>query len=96
MGSDGDKKRIQALFSGRVQGVGFRFTVCREALPFNVTGVVRNLMDGNVEVVAEGFEQELVSFLNAIRDSPVGRYIAREKLHWGPATGTYDRFGVSY
>ena len=92
----GDMKRMQALFSGRVQGVGFRFTVCRVALSFKVTGVVRNLMDGNVEVVAEGFEQELVGFLNAIRDSAVGRYIAREQLRWDPATGTYNRFGISY
>lgn len=93
MDSGDDRKEMRALFSGRVQGVGFRYMVCRAALPFNVTGFVRNLMDGNVEVVAEGVEQELVDFLHAIRES---RHITRTQLRWGSATGKYESFGVLY
>jgi acylphosphatase len=87
---------MNVLFSGWVQGVGFRYTVCRIAEPFRITGFVRNRMDGDVEVVAEGLEQELFDFLNAIRSSHVGRHIKHEKLHWDAATGEYDRFGILY
>ncbi len=95
MDSGGAKKRMQVIFSGRVQGVGFRYTVCRVAEAFAVTGYVRNLPDGNVEVMTEGVEQELVDFLNGIRGAQVGRYIAKEQVRWMPATGQYEQFGIS-
>ena len=96
MVSDESMKMMKVLFSGRVQGVGFRYTVCRLATSFRVTGFVKNLMSGDVEVVAEGSEQDLVDFLNEIRGSHLGRYITRERLCWSTATGVYDKFGVSY
>ncbi|MEN8253932.1 MAG: acylphosphatase [Verrucomicrobiota bacterium] len=89
-------KQMQVLFSGRVQGVGFRYTVCRMAESFRVTGFVRNLMGGDVEVVAEGVEQELLGFLNEIRGSHLGRHIVRERLSWAAATGEYEEFRVTY
>jgi acylphosphatase len=96
MGSGGSMKRMQVLFSGRVQGVGFRYTICHFAVPFEVVGFVQNLPDGDVLLVVEGVEQELVDFLGDIRSSHVGRYVTRELVHWEKATGEYDRFGVSY
>lgn len=89
-------KQIQVLFSGRVQGVGFRYTVCRMAASFEVTGFVRNLMTGDVEVVAEGSKQELLDLLNEVRGSHLGRHIVRERLSWAAATGDYDEFRVTY
>ncbi len=82
MGSDGAMKRMQVNFSGRVQRVGFRYSVCRIAEPLKVMGYVRNLFNGDVEIVAEGFEQELIDFLHLIRDSHLGRHIVREKVRW--------------
>jgi len=96
MDSNGSMKQMQVLFSGRVQGVGFRYTACRLASSFKVTGFVRNLMTGDVEVVAEGSEQELVDYLREIRDSHLGRHIIRERLSWAAATGEYDKFRVTY
>ena len=96
MGSGGSMKQMQVLFSGRVQGVGFRYTACRMAASFEVTGFVRNLMTGDVEVVAEGSEQELIDFLDEIRGSHLGRHIVRERLSWAAATGEYDKFRISY
>ena len=96
MDSGGTTKRMQINFSGRVQGVGFRYMVCRVAEAFEVAGYVRNLPGGDVEVVAEGFEQELSDFLNGIRSSHVSRYIIQEQIRWFAATGEFDRFGVSY
>jgi acylphosphatase len=96
MASDGSIKRMKVLFSGRVQGVGFRYTVCRMASSFRVTGFVKNLISGDVEVLAEGSEQELVDFFNEIRGSHLGRYITHERVAWAEATDEYDEFRISY
>ena len=58
--------RKQLLYEGRVQGVGFRITTRRLASGFPVSGFVRNLSDGRVELVVEGDEVSVQSFLAAI------------------------------
>jgi acylphosphatase len=57
-------KRI--LYTGRVQGVGFRYTAQRLAQGFAVTGYVRNLPNGNVELVAQGEPGEVRGFLEVV------------------------------
>lgn len=96
MNSGDTAKQVHVIFSGRVQGVGFRYTVCRLAEPFSITGFVRNLQDGDVELVAEGNEQELSRFLHAIRTSALKRTIMNSRIHWKKATGTFEQFGISY
>lgn len=96
MPHDDKNKRVHVVFSGRVQGVGFRFTVCRIAESQEVAGFVRNLWDGNVELVAEGTEQSLVDFLREIRNSQLSKYITNERLKWDSFTGEFDRFGVAF
>ena len=87
---------MQVNFSGQVQGVGFRFTACRIAKSYRVTGFVQNLPNGDVNVIAEGAEQELVDFLNGIRSSGPGSRVTRETLQWSAASGEYEQFGISY
>jgi acylphosphatase len=87
---------MKVLFSGRVQGVDFRYTVCRLASRFEVTGFVRNLEDGDVELIAEGEEQELLDFFQAIRNSEVARHVIREQLLWAKAENEFEQFGISY
>ncbi len=89
-------KRMQVFFSGTVQGVGFRFTAQRLARRFSVTGFVRNLEDGRVEVTAEGMEAPLVEFLTAIRESGLKDYIRDVEAHWTKAVGTFSRFSIEY
>jgi acylphosphatase len=60
-----DRRRV--YFSGRVQGVGFRFTAQSLARGFEVAGYVRNLPDGRVELIAEGDTDELDAFLASIQ-----------------------------
>jgi acylphosphatase len=96
MVSGNSKRRMTVLFAGRVQGVGFRYTTCRVAESFAVTGCVRNLMNGDVEMVAEGAEQELVDFLHEIKGSHVGRCITRDRVNWSAATGEFDSFRILY
>ena len=61
------RERRRVWFSGRVQGVGFRFTCQTLARGFDVAGWVRNLPDGRVELVAEADPTELEAFLTAIQ-----------------------------
>ena len=65
----GEHCRRTVLFAGHVQGVGFRYTVERIARRFRVTGYVRNLRDGRVEVVAEGASEELGRFVAQIEEA---------------------------
>ncbi|HTB63266.1 MAG TPA: acylphosphatase [Opitutales bacterium] len=59
--------RLEAHFSGRVQGVGFRYTTRQIAAGYEVTGRVRNLPDGRVHLIAEGAEAEVRDFLRDIQ-----------------------------
>ncbi len=69
------KKRIHVYFSGMVQGVGFRFTAEEAALALGLRGWVKNIFDGRVEIVCEGKEEDLVSFLNKMKNGPMKRYL---------------------
>lgn len=89
-----DAERLHAFFSGRVQGVGFRYAAARAARAFPaLSGWVRNLDDGRVELVAEGDRADLAALLKAIQRDMSG-YIRRTDAAWEPATGEFDGFGV--
>jgi acylphosphatase len=89
------KSRLHVLYSGRVQGVGFRYTVKTVALGFEVTGAVRNLPDGRVELSAEGTKEELEAFQQAIRESGLGSLIAREDFSWSEAKNEFRGFVIA-
>ena len=64
------EKSLHCIVAGRVQGVGFRYFVLRQAQRFGVVGWVRNLDDGTVEVRAEGEADSLSKFLEKMRSGP--------------------------
>jgi acylphosphatase len=80
-------------YSGRVQGVGFRATTARIARGFLVTGWVKNLTDGRVQLLVEGQEKEVARFLDAVRGHWKG-YIEAEKVEEAKPTGKYRGFAV--
>jgi acylphosphatase len=65
------------FYEGRVQGVGFRFTVKQLARGFDVTGSVRNLQDGRVELKVQGDGEEVAAFLEAITESELKGHIKK-------------------
>jgi len=85
---------MTVYYSGRVQGVGFRYTVKSLTPGFEVAGTVRNLPDGRVELVAEGAREELDAFRQAIRESGLGRLIQREDEYWSEAAGGFRGFDI--
>ncbi len=67
------------IFSGRVQGVGFRFATKQLAKGFDVIGWVKNLDDGRVELHIQGEEEELDEFISDMHDSPLGHHIQEQE-----------------
>ena len=71
-------KATRVLYEGYVQGVGFRWTTKRIAHGYDVSGWVRNLADGRVELQVSGEDDEVAAFLRAIRESTLGGHITGE------------------
>ena len=85
---------MHIFYSGHVQGVGFRYTVKSVAMGFEVTGVVRNLPDGRVELIAEGAREELEAFRTEIRNAGLEHFIRKEEVAWQEPSNDFDGFGI--
>lgn len=90
------KKRVHVLYSGRVQGVGFRVTAEELACRLGVVGWIKNLRDGRVELIAESQETVLKQFLEAIRTSAMKNFIRQVESSWSDASDTFDDFTIRY
>ena len=88
-------RRTTCHFSGTVQGVGFRYTVMNIAKEYNVTGFVRNLADGRVELVVEGPDDQTEGLLEDVSQQ-MGDYIRDTKKTQSVATGEFERFTVRH
>ena len=84
------ESRIAIAFSGRVQGVGFRWWACLEARRLGIRGTVRNLPDGCVEVHAAGPAEDLAPFLQALRAGPPAAFVSGERSLPPAATLPHD------
>ena len=81
------KRRLVALVSGRVQGVGYRAFARRKAEELGLSGYAENLPDGRVEVVAEGEEEDLKVFLEFLKRGPRLAEVRAVEAEWGEAAG---------
>ena len=75
--------------------MGFRYTAQDLAQGLGITGWVKNLGDGRVEIVAEAEEAILREFLDKLKKSLVS-YIRRQDLNWQPATGGFKDFQITF
>ena len=85
---------MQIFYSGQVQGIGFRYTAKTVATSFEVIGIVRNLPDGRVELIAEGARGELEAFHDAIRGAGLAGFIRGETVSWGEAKNEFHGFEI--
>ena len=88
-------ERRTVLYTGHVQGVGFRYTTRAIARGYDVTGFVCNLPDGRVELVAEGLPHELDAFRREIRDRFFNQ-IRDERCDVGAASGEFRGFEIRH
>lgn len=89
-----NRSRIEVFYEGRVQGVGFRYTTKNMSGGYELTGTVKNLPDGRVELIAEGQKEELKSFMQAIRESELGHFIKKEEVRWADPQGGLRGFEI--
>jgi len=86
--------RLHALVFGHVQGVGYRYFVVDQARQTGLTGWVRNLPTGAVEVLAEGTKKDLEALLTRLRRGPTGARVSDVSFDWSAFRGEFDRFSV--
>jgi acylphosphatase len=89
-------ERVTVLYTGRVQGVGFRMTVRQLACGYDVIGTVRNLPDGRVELIAEGPRSELQAFLDGISESELSGFIGKKHDTWSKAQANLRGFSIGH
>jgi acylphosphatase len=89
-----DLVRLEAVVRGRVQGVGFRYFVAREARRLGLAGWVANDVDGSVRAVAEGSGPELDRIEHLLRTGPPGAIVEGVSTVRMPGTGGFDGFTV--
>lgn len=93
-----EKRRLFATIEGRVQGVGFRWFVMdtvRQKYP-EIVGWVKNMPDGQVEVIAEGPEKDVDALLNHLKRGPRGARVDRVVVKWTDPRGGMLGFDVTY
>lgn len=88
------RHRLDAVVSGRVQGVGYRWFTSSEASRLGCVGWVANQHDGTVRVVAEGSRVALERLEAVLRVGPAGARVDDVRAQWDVATDEYSRFAV--
>ena len=88
--------RAQIVVRGRVQGVGYRAFAVRLATRYGLSGGVRNLDDGRVELDVEGTRTAIEALLGELRLGPPGAQVTGVEAEWKPATGRFSGFKIWY
>ena len=86
---------MQIIYSGRVQGVGFRYNAKSVASGYEVVGTVRNLPNGRVELIVEGEKAELEAFRQAVRESGMDAFVEDEAVSWGEPSNEFRGFEIA-
>ena len=87
-------KQVHCVVRGRVQGVFFRASAQREAKRLGLTGWVRNLSDGSVEIVAEGEDERVRELLQWAQHGPSAARVDRVDTRWRSYTGEFAEFRI--
>jgi len=91
-GEDGEAARLTVWVRGRVQGVGFRWWVRRNALEIGLIGMAENLVDGRVKVVAEGDRDQLTELLGRLEAPGAPGHVAQVTHRWDQVRGGFTGF----
>jgi acylphosphatase len=88
--------RAHIVVSGRVQGVFFRAYSQREAVLLGVTGWVKNLFDGRVEIMAEGEKEQVKRLIAAVKQGPPQAYVEDADVEWLEIEGEFEDFKITW
>lgn len=84
------------IIKGTVQGVGFRYYTRGLASSLELTGFVKNLSSGEVEIEAEGAKQNVQELIRDLQTKDMAEYISDLKLEWAPYQNKYQDFIISF
>ncbi len=90
------KARAHIFISGSVQGVFFRDHTRRWASSLGLTGWVRNMRDGRVEVLAEGDKEQIENLIRRLEEGPPLAQVERAEVNWEKFTGEFDDFRITW
>lgn len=90
------EKACQIRVEGVVQGVGYRFFTKDKAEEYELTGYVKNVYDGSVEVYAEGEAETLSKFIQDLKQGPHMARVERVDVQWRDAEMKYESFTISF
>jgi acylphosphatase len=88
------EKTLHCKVSGRVHGVAFRYFVLGEATRLNLTGYVRNLPGGQLEIKAQGQDQALDKFLESVRLGPPLARVDQVETAWPSEEQRFEQFEI--
>ena len=81
---------------GVVQGVGFRYYAHRKAMECNLTGYVKNNLDGSVETEVEGPREMIIAYLQALKIGPAFSRVTDVNIEWLPFENKFNEFRITY
>jgi len=85
---------VKLVVSGRVQGVGYRYFIARNASELGINGYVKNLYSGDVEIVAEGRKEFLEELIKKAKSGPPHAYVDTARIEWLEFNDKYDNFEI--
>lgn len=86
--------QVYIVVKGRVQGVNFRYYVLRKANELGINGYVRNLKDGNVEILAQGTRDGIDRLIEFVKSSPGSSFVTDIELNWGKPETYFSNFQI--
>ncbi len=84
--------RAHLFINGLVQGVGYRYFAIRKATAYGIEGFAKNLIDGRVEVVAEGERGLVEEFIRELRNGPIAAHVTDVRVEWEDPTYEFKGF----
>lgn len=91
------EKRAQIIVSGRVQLVMYRDFAKRKARKFGITGFVRNLKNGTVEIIAEGRKERMLTYIELLKEGPFLAEVENVEVRWWTGvTGEFKTFEIKH
>ncbi len=96
MAMGNELKAVRLIVKGTVQGVGFRYYTRQLAGNLGLSGFVKNLANGDVEIEAEGEKEHLQALINDLQTKNMAEYIADLKIEWSVSQNKYRDFVITF
>lgn len=91
-----EDKRVHLIIEGKVQGVFYRASAKNTAVSLGLRGYVKNLPDGNVELVAEGTAEKLDQILEWCKTGPANATVSEVRATFSAPIGEFTNFHIQY